>query len=149
MRSVLLRQHSLRLPEEFCIINKERQDTETEILQEVIREIEEKRMHETDTVLVLAGDNWHHGVIGIVCSRITEKYNLPSILISFDTCKDAEKNDENVGKGSARSIKPTYQVVPLLRAIAMYSPTFPSRPRVSSQTVGTDAMNPAHSASRI
>jgi single-stranded-DNA-specific exonuclease len=93
------------LAEEFCIINKERQDTETEILQEVIREIEEKRMHETDTVLVLAGDNWHHGVIGIVCSRITEKYNLPSILISFDTCKDAERNDENIGKGSARSIK--------------------------------------------
>ncbi|MBQ7290788.1 MAG: single-stranded-DNA-specific exonuclease RecJ [Clostridia bacterium] len=93
------------LAEEFCIINKERQDTETEILQEVIREIEEKRMHETDTVLVLAGDNWHHGVIGIVCSRITEKYNLPSILISFDACKDAEVSGENVGKGSARSIK--------------------------------------------
>jgi single-stranded-DNA-specific exonuclease len=99
------REEAESLAEEFCIINKERQDTETEILQEVIREIEEKRMHETDTVLVLAGDNWHHGVIGIVCSRITEKYNLPSILISFDTCKDAEKNDENVGKGSARSIK--------------------------------------------
>lgn len=93
------------LAEEFCIINRERQDTETEILQEVIREIEEKHMHETDTVLVLAGDNWHHGVIGIVCSRITEKYNLPSILISFDACKNAEVNDENIGKGSARSIK--------------------------------------------
>ncbi len=93
------------LAEEFCIINKERQDTETEILQEVVREIEEKRMHERDTVLVLAGDSWHHGVIGIVCSRITEKYNLPSILISFDACKDTEVNEENVGKGSARSIK--------------------------------------------
>ncbi|MBQ9745215.1 MAG: single-stranded-DNA-specific exonuclease RecJ [Clostridia bacterium] len=99
------REEAEALAEEFCIINKERQDTETEILQDVIREIEEKRMHETDTVLVLAGDNWHHGVIGIVCSRITEKYNLPSILISFDTCKDPERNDDNVGKGSARSIK--------------------------------------------
>lgn len=99
------REEAEALAEEFCIINKERQDTETEILQEVIREIEEKRMNETDTVLVLAGDNWHHGVIGIVCSRITEKYSLPSILISFDTCKDPEVNDDNIGKGSARSIK--------------------------------------------
>ena len=99
------REEAEALAEEFCIINKERQDTETEILQEVIHEIEEKHMNETDTVLVLAGDNWHHGVIGIVCSRITERYNLPSILISFDTCKDPERNDENVGKGSARSVK--------------------------------------------
>ena len=99
------REEAEALAEEFCIINKERQDTETAILQEVIREIEENGMAEKDTVLVLAGDNWHHGVIGIVCSRITEKYNLPSILISFDTCKDPERNDENVGKGSARSIK--------------------------------------------
>lgn len=93
------------LAEEFCIINKERQDTETEILQEAVSMIENNRMDKTDTVLVLASDNWHHGVIGIVCSRITEKYNLPSILISFDTCKDGEVNGDNIGKGSARSIE--------------------------------------------
>ena len=99
------REEADSLAEEFCIINRERQDTETEILQEAIAMIEDNRMHETDTVLVLASDNWHHGVIGIVCSRITERYNLPSILISFDTCKDPEVNGENIGKGSARSIE--------------------------------------------
>lgn len=99
------REEAESLAEEFCIINKERQDTESAILQEAVRMIEENRMNETDIVLVLSGDNWHHGVIGIVCSRITEKYNLPSILISFDCCKDAERNADNVGKGSARSIK--------------------------------------------
>lgn len=93
------------LSEEFCQINKERQDTETAIFLEAVRQIEENKMNERDVILVLSSDTWHHGVIGIVCSRITEKYNLPSVLISFDTCKDAEKNGENIGKGSARSIK--------------------------------------------
>lgn len=93
------------LSEEFCQINKERQDTETTIFLEAVKQIEDKKMAETDTVLVLSSDIWHHGVIGIVCSRITEKYNLPSVLISFDTCKDPVRNDENVGKGSARGVK--------------------------------------------
>ena len=98
------REEAESLAEEFCIINRERQDTEQEILREAIAMIEEKRMNETDTVLVLASDSWHHGVIGIVCSRITEQYNLPTILISFDTCKDPEVNGDNIGKGSARSV---------------------------------------------
>jgi len=93
------------LSEEFCQINKERQDTETAIFLDAVRQIEESKMNERDVILVLSSDTWHHGVIGIVCSRITEKYNLPSVLISFDTCKDDIISDENVGKGSARSIK--------------------------------------------
>ena len=93
------------LSEEFCQINKERQDTETAIFLDAIRQIEENKMNENDIILVLASDTWHHGVIGIVCSRITEKYNLPSVLISFDSCKDADINEESIGKGSARSIK--------------------------------------------
>ncbi len=93
------------LSEEFCQINKERQDTETAIFLDAVRQIEESKMNERDVILVLSSDTWHHGVIGIVCSRITEKYNLPSVLISFDTCKDDVISDENIGKGSARSIK--------------------------------------------
>ena len=50
---------------------------------------------QNDPVLVLSGINWHEGVIGIVASRIKEKYNKPTILISLDN---------NLGKGSGRSI---------------------------------------------
>ena len=50
---------------------------------------------------MLAEDGWHHGVIGIVASRITEHFNLPSILISFDS----SEGDGDIGKGSGRSIK--------------------------------------------
>ena len=48
-----------------------------------------------DPVLVLSGDNWHEGIIGIVASRIKDKYNKPTVLISLN---------DNLGKGSARSI---------------------------------------------
>lgn len=56
-------------------------------------------------VIVLNADDWHHGVIGIVSSRITEKYSRPSILVSFDGNDEDGEILENVGKGSGRSIK--------------------------------------------
>ena len=57
-------------------------------------------------VIVLEGDHWHHGVIGIVSSRITEKFYRPSILISFEGgMLSDEPSPEDVGKGSGRSIK--------------------------------------------
>ena len=52
---------------------------------------------------MLEADSWHHGVIGIVASRITEKYGLPSILISFDGAQSDGNVD--IGKGSGRSVK--------------------------------------------
>ena len=56
-------------------------------------------------VIVLDADDWHHGVIGIVSSRITEKYSRPSILVSFEGNADDVDLLDNVGKGSGRSIK--------------------------------------------
>ena len=57
---------------------------------------------------MLADESWHHGVIGIVSSRITEKYNCPSILISFDApdkSADSSASPDDLGKGSGRSVK--------------------------------------------
>lgn len=45
--------------------------------------------------IVLSGDNWHHGVIGIVASKLTEKFYKPTILICFE---------DDIGKGSGRSL---------------------------------------------
>ena len=72
--------------------NKERQAIES-ILSEKINSIV-KNFH-NHPVLVLSGNNWHEGIIGIVASRLKEKYNKPTILISID---------KDLGKGSARSI---------------------------------------------
>jgi single-stranded-DNA-specific exonuclease len=87
------------IADELCAINRERQQTENLIFTEAMTQIEREHDLENESVLVLASDHWHQGVIGIVASKITEQFGKPSILISFDT----EGGD--IGKGSARSIK--------------------------------------------
>lgn len=73
--------------------NKERQEIERNIYDEALNMIEKDG--EKKKSIVLGSHNWHHGVIGIVSSKITEMYFKPSILICFE--------GEN-GKGSGRSI---------------------------------------------
>jgi single-stranded-DNA-specific exonuclease len=88
---------------ELCQANKERQNEENTIMQEAA-----DKLANWDTeqypVIVLDADHWHHGVIGIVASRITEKYSRPCILISFEG-NENENSQQDVGKGSGRSIK--------------------------------------------
>ncbi|MBQ8408854.1 MAG: single-stranded-DNA-specific exonuclease RecJ [Clostridia bacterium] len=87
------------MAQELCEINLRRQKEENSIAEEAYKIIEETHDFENDKVIVLHADNWQQGIIGIVSSRITERYGLPSILISFDGAT------EDVGKGSGRSIK--------------------------------------------
>ncbi len=91
------------IAESLCEANKERQVEENRITAEAFAKIEEEHDFATHPVIVLGDDHWHHGVIGIVSSRITEKYGLPSILVSFEGSEG--KGDEDMGKGSGRSIK--------------------------------------------
>ena len=95
--------HANKIARELCEANKERQTEENKIMLEAYEIIEQNNMQD-DNVIVLSSDGWHHGVIGIVASRITEKYSRPTILVSFDST-DSDSNDGNVGKGSGRSIK--------------------------------------------
>lgn len=83
------------LTKELNEYNKLRQETEKEIFENAIKQIEEKHIYENNSIIV-AGENWHHGVIGIVSSKITDMYFKPSILLSFE--------DDGIGKGSGRSI---------------------------------------------
>lgn len=61
--------------------NMLRQQTESEILNEVIAYIEKEHDFSKDKVIVASGTNWHHGVIGIVASKVVEKYYRPCILL--------------------------------------------------------------------
>lgn len=73
--------------------NQERQAKERAICEQVVEQIEAGEKDKT--CIVLGHENWHHGIIGIVSSKVTEMYFKPSILICFE-------GDE--GKGSGRSI---------------------------------------------
>lgn len=74
--------------------NRLRQETEKNIYTDAIMQIERDGLANKNTIVVM-GKNWHHGVIGIVSSKITELYFKPSILL----CEE-----DDIGKGSGRSI---------------------------------------------
>lgn len=74
--------------------NKIRQETEKNIYEDAVNQIEQNKLNEKNAIIV-SGENWHHGVIGIVSSKITDLYFKPSILL----CNEGE-----FSKGSGRSI---------------------------------------------
>ena len=74
--------------------NLKRQEIEKNIYEEAQIKIKQSHLDENDTIVV-AGENWHHGVIGIVASKITEQYFKPSILLCLE---------DDLAKGSGRSI---------------------------------------------
>lgn len=75
-------------------LNEERRAIEAQILEQAIAEIEDKLLFDK-SIIVITGVNWHQGVLGILASRIKEKYAKPVAVISII---------DGVGKGSARSI---------------------------------------------
>ncbi|MBQ4562409.1 MAG: single-stranded-DNA-specific exonuclease RecJ [Clostridia bacterium] len=85
------------LAQTLCDFNEQRRAEENAIAKEAAEMIAADYDFENNPVIVLAKENWHHGVIGIVSSRLTDKYGLPTILVSFD--------EEGMGKGSGRSVK--------------------------------------------
>jgi len=91
--------------EELCEINRQRQIEENRIADQAYKTIERTFDPENDRVIVIEDDNWQHGIIGIVASRITERYGLPSLLISFDGATRGYPSHDDIGKGSGRSVK--------------------------------------------
>ena len=77
----------------LCDLNRERQAVEQAICADAIRQIEGLRSEERNA-LVLSSENWHQGVVGIVASRLSEKYSCPSFMIHLK---------DGTGKGSCRS----------------------------------------------
>ena len=93
------------MAQELCEINRTRQVEENRIAEQVYKRIESTHDFDNDRIIVLEDDGWQQGIIGIVASRITERYGLPSILISFDGATRGYDSPDDVGKGSGRSIK--------------------------------------------
>ena len=87
--------NALGIANEIDDDNSERQRIEKEIFSEASAEIE-KKGYFYDRVIVVDGEGWHNGVLGIVASRITERYGCPSIVIS---------RNGDAASGSGRSIE--------------------------------------------
>ncbi len=92
--------------EYLCEINRTRQSVENTIIEEALERIYDEHDLRRDKVIVLADDGWNHGVIGIVASRLVEKFSMPTILVTFDGVDPlAPTSPHDVGRGSGRSIK--------------------------------------------
>lgn len=83
------------LSEEICADNETRRRVESEIAEAAFAEIEARGLS-NDRVIVVDGEGWHHGVIGIVASRVTERFGKPCLVIS---------RGEEEAKGSGRSVE--------------------------------------------
>ena len=94
---------------ELCETNRLRQSEENKIVDAALEKIDEEwEVHlKNGGVIVLADDNWQQGIIGIVASRITERFGLPSILITFEGSVPllSDESPFDIGKGSGRSVK--------------------------------------------
>lgn len=85
------------LAAEMDALNKSRQSIVNAITLEAIEEVEKNFPIDSNKVLVIGKEGWNAGVIGIVASRLVEKYYRPTIVLNFDP-------EKGVAKGSARSI---------------------------------------------
>ena len=81
-----------RITNELNKYNLERQEIEKNIFCEAVDMVK----NSNEPCIVIGKENWHHGVIGIVASKITEMYSKPSILLCYE---------DGIAKGSGRSIK--------------------------------------------
>ena len=82
--------------ETLVTLNEKRRSTEQEIYTAILKYIDKKPDMLAKRVLILAGNNWHHGVIGIVAAKLLELYGKPVILLSID--------ENKIARGSARSV---------------------------------------------
>lgn len=83
------------LSEELNLMNENRRAEEARIMEDVSRQLESDPSILRERVLVVSGEGWHHGVIGIVAARLLEKYGKPVLMISVE-------NGE--ARGSARGV---------------------------------------------
>ena len=88
-------EEAAKLADSLCHENTLRQQTEQKKFKEALEYIEQHPGIKDDDILVIPHENWHHGIVGIVSSKITEKYYKPSILFAVDG---------DSAKGSGRSI---------------------------------------------
>jgi single-stranded-DNA-specific exonuclease len=86
-----------RLATELDVCNRERQELEQKVLEAALASLEGNFDPQRDCAVIVGGDGWHNGVVGIVASRLCRKYHRPAIVIGFD--------ESGEGHGSGRSIE--------------------------------------------
>lgn len=118
--------------------NRRRKDIDEETFAQALNLAEQSVDPDRDSAIVLAAEGWHQGVIGIVASRIVEKFHLPTILISLDG---------PMGKGSGRSI-PGFDLYRVLQECQEWLEAFGGHRYAAGLTIRRDRIDPFREAFR-
>lgn len=86
----------MTIAEDLDQVNKDRQAIEKRIFDEAVNIVESTMVPSEKHVIVIASEQWHHGVIGIVASKLVERYYRPVIILAIE---------DGVASGSARSVE--------------------------------------------
>lgn len=113
-------------------LNDDRRATEKVILDQILDEIREKPELLRRRVLIFVGEDWHHGVVGIVAARLMERFGKPCFLLS--------REDGEGYRGSARSFG-SFSVFECLHACAPHLVRYGGHPGAGGFTVAEDALS--------
>lgn len=89
-------EEATKIAEELNRLNKERQEAEISVIADIEQKLSQNKSLLNNRVLILKGEGWHPGILGIVCSKLVDRFGKPVILLN--------KDNEGVLSGSARSI---------------------------------------------
>ncbi|MBD1381236.1 single-stranded-DNA-specific exonuclease RecJ [Metabacillus arenae] len=121
------------LAEEIDLLNKERQKLVSKMTEEAVRQVEEQFPIENNPVLVIAAEGWNPGVVGIVASRLVERFYRPTIVLSMD-------QEKGIVKGSARSIA-GFDLFESLSTCRDILPHFGGHPMAAGMTLKIEDIN--------
>ncbi|MDQ0231515.1 single-stranded-DNA-specific exonuclease RecJ [Metabacillus malikii] len=121
---------ALYIAEEIDSLNKERQKLVNSMTEEAVAEVETNYPIDEYPVLVIAKEDWNAGVVGIVASRLVEKYYRPTIVLSID-------REKGIAKGSARSIA-GFDLFANLSTCREILPHFGGHPMAAGMTLNID-----------
>ena len=140
---------SMQIAEYLKEQNSQRQKCERKIFKQAYEMIIQRDLNHPDRKsIVLAGENWHIGVIGIVASRLVDKYHRPTIMIGLppgnnsqsDSPADFDAAEVGIAQGSARSI-PGFCMISGLRACSEHLHSFGGHKMAAGMTIETEKID--------
>ncbi len=126
-------------------LNKDRQQTEAEITQAIFKQCIEQIVTDHDAALVFAGEGWHRGVVGIVASRVVERYHRPVFVLGIEN---------GTAQGSGRSI-PAFHLLDALETMPELFSKFGGHRQAAGLTIAATSLDEfrerfrAHAATKL
>jgi single-stranded-DNA-specific exonuclease len=126
-------ERALALAQQLHTLNGERQLAEAEVTQQIVEECARVPVDDAQRALVFAADSWHRGVLGIVASRLVERFHRPVFVLSRNP-------EDGLAQGSGRSIRP-FHLLEALEAMPELFDRFGGHRQAAGLTLASDRID--------